>query len=195
MEKKPKEINEDIKEFARICAATIKKGGIVGMPSSAGLLMAAHFTQGPGFEKLLEFAKKLKEKIIIVTDKDEKLNYILHDIPSLAYSLIEHSEKPMIIEYDKPSLNIHKDLVGPSGTLPVMILSDELVSRTCNLGLKAVAAIIINTKNQEESLPVFSAILPDVEYMVDLPENKKPKLRTPSIISLTMSGEVKIIRK
>jgi hypothetical protein len=192
---KPKEVNEELKEIARISSATLKRGGLVAIPSTAGLLISANFIQGPGLNKLLEFAKKLNEKVIIVTDKDEKLNYILHDIPSLAYSLIEHSEKPMIIEYDQPSMNIDKGLVSPEGTIPVMILKDELVSRTCNLGLKAIAAIIINTRNQEESLPVFSTILPEVEYVIELPSNTKINSRTPSIISLGMSGDIKIIRK
>jgi hypothetical protein len=192
---KPKEVNEEIKEIARISSATLKRGGLVAIPSTAGLLISANFIQGPGLSKLLKFSKELNEKVVIVTDKDEKLNYILHDIPSLAYSLIEHSEKPMIIEYDRPSMNIDKGLISPEGTLPVMIIKDELVSRTCNLGLKALATIIINTKNQDESLPVFSTILPEVEYVIELPANTKINSRTPSIISLGMGGDIVIIRK
>lgn len=187
-------MNEEIKEIARKCSDTLKKGGIVLIPSSAGLLVTSNFIEGQGLQKLRSVSEKLNEEIVLVADRDEKLNYLLQDIPSLAYDLIEQSEKPVIIVYDRPSLNISKQLTGPGNTLPVMIIKDEVVSRTCNLGLKAIAAIIINNK-KKENLEAMSAILPEIDYVVNLPEGSVPRQNVPSKLELKMNGEIKIIRK
>jgi L-threonylcarbamoyladenylate synthase len=184
-------MSEEIKEIAKACSDALKKGGIAAIPSSAGELIASNFIESPGLDKLLDLAKNLEKDVILVTGHVEKLNYLLQDIPELAYDLIDHSEKPIIIFFDKPSFNISKKLLRADNMIPALVLRDETISRMCNLGLKAMAAILLTAEEKAK----LSGILPELDYVVTLPTGASPKVAQPSVVGLKMNGEVKIIRK
>jgi hypothetical protein len=180
--------NFDLREASAVSAERLKAGKIISLPTAAGNILAADFRNSASIEILSQIKAQADCELILLTDGTEKFNFILQDVPPLAYDIIEQSEEKMpVVVFDKPLAGLHKALLKENN-LPVLILPDALIKNICNRGVKVLAALIFNDESHQ-------GFLDKVDYIVTLPRAENPRPYKPSWISLKMNGEVKIIRK
>jgi L-threonylcarbamoyladenylate synthase len=177
----------DLKEISKIASDNLKAGKIILFNSSLGGIIAGDFKNNNAIERLLKLKKESTSELILLADDSNKLNFLLEDVPSIAYDILENQEQnKTVILFDAPLPSISSELLT-QGSLPVLILEDQLIKNICNRGIKALAALITNDSLEE--------LLHKVDYVVTLPHSSSLRIYKPTWISLKLNGEVKIIRK
>ncbi|MDQ3190488.1 MAG: Sua5/YciO/YrdC/YwlC family protein [Bacteroidota bacterium] len=179
------------------CIEILKKGGTVILQTSLGQIIATNAYDNKAVKKITEIKSQLNTESLIITDNESKLNMLLEDIPSLAYDLLENTNKPLIIKYDKPS-GFDADFLNEDRTLSIYISKDEIIRQITNRGIKALATVslTIASKSQQWLVPgIPETILQKADYIVNLQQENSPSFTSPTVISLKMNGEIKILQK
>lgn len=147
--------------------------------------------------KIYEIKNRPDSKsLIILVDSAARLQSLV-DVPTLAWDIMDLSEKPVTIIYDRPR-NLAKELIAEDNTIAIRLTKDML----CKKIIGRINAPLVSTSanlSGELSPQNFSEISQKIKDRVDLilPECKDfiPKFNASSIIKLSEDGRVKVIRE
>ncbi len=179
------------------CLNVLKKGGLILYPTDTVWGIGCDATNFEAVEKVFQLKKRIDNKSMICLVSDFKmLNQYIEEIPEVTYDIIKYALKPTTIIYDRP-LHIAENLIASDNSLAVRVVREgfsnklirklkrPIVSTSANLSGKA-------TPNNFQE--INKAILEGVDYVVNL-NRKNTTAKPSSIIKITTSGSVKIIRK
>jgi len=121
----------------------------------------------------------------------------MHEVPEIAFDLIEVSDRPLTIIYPG-ARNIAPNLIGSDGTLGIRV-TRELFSKTlCERARKPIVSTSANISG-EASPRFFSEISAEikksVDYIVHFRQEDKTETNPSQIIKLGVGGQIDIIRK
>lgn len=142
----------------------------------------------------LKQRQESKAMICLVAD-DRMLKRYVRQVPTAALDIIQIAEKPISIVYDEPQ-NLAGNLISSDNTIAIRIPDDEFcyqLLRKFNGAIVSTSANISGTPTPNSYKEISQEILKGVDYVVNLHRDKR-RLKSSSVIKLSNTGEVKILR-
>jgi len=186
--------SDDIKS----CLETLRQGGLIVYPTDTIWGIGCDATNDAAVEKIFKLKNRseLKNLITLVCD-EAMLNRCVQHVPAVAWDIIEYSEKPVTIIYEKIS-RISEKAIADDGTAAIRLVKDPF----CKMLIHKFGKPIISTSANLSNMPspaVFNdiedSILTGVDYVVKFRQQETAKHTPSSIIRILNNGEVKVIRK
>lgn len=193
---KKSRISEETLSEINAAISVLESGGLILYPTDTVWGIGCDATNEQAVKKIYELKKRADSKALIcLVANDAMLEKYVEQVPEVAYDIIDLSDKPVTIIYDKPQ-NIANNLVAQDDTLAIRIASDQFCQYLINKFKKPLVSTSANISG--EATPkhfgeITESILKGVDYAVALHRNKKNAAAS-SIIKLGNDATVKIIR-
>ena len=176
----------------------LRKGGVILYPTDTVWGIGCDATNDAAVEKIFKLKNRSESKNLITLVSDEAmLNRCVQHVPAVAWDIIEYSEKPVTIIYEKIS-RISEKAIADDGTAAIRLVKDPF----CKMLIHKFGKPIISTSANLSNMPspaVFNdiedSILTGVDYVVKFRQQETAKHTPSSIIRILNNGEVKVIRK
>lgn len=187
-------MNEDIKKAFDV----LVDGGLILYPTDTIWGIGCDATNEEAVRKVYELKKRTDSKaLIVMLDSSAKLDYYVENVPDIALDLIDLSDKPLTIIYDK-ARNVAPNLVAEDGSLGIRITNEKFSQALCQRFRKALVSTSANVSGEPAPAnfnEISEEIKNGVDYIVNYRQDDTTKSKASGIIKLGQSGEVKIIRE
>lgn len=148
-------------------------------------------------QKIYQIKNRSDAKSFVILVENAARLQELVDVPDLAWDIMDLSEKPVTIIYDRPR-NLPKELVAEDQTIAIRLTDDLL----CKKIISALNAPIVSTSANLSGAPtaehfegIPQKIKDEVDFVFPECESFTPKFTASSIIKLSADGQVKVIRE
>jgi L-threonylcarbamoyladenylate synthase len=188
------DFNEDIAN----CLQILKSGGTLLYPTDTIWGLGCDATNSKAIEKIFELKHRPENKsVIILVDGIQMLNRFVNEVPPVAWDIIDTSEKPITIIYDK-GVRLADNAIAADGTVAVRICSNPFCNKLIHRFGKPIvstSANISGAASPQNFSEIADEIKTRVDYVVKHRQHEKNKSTASSIIKIKANGEVTIIRK
>lgn len=187
-------MQDDIKKACEI----LKNGGIILYPTDTIWGIGCDATNEDAVRRVYEIKQRSDSKsMLVLMDNPSKLQQYISEVPSIAWDLIELTDKPLTIIYSEAK-NLAPNLLAEDGSIGIRI-TDELFSRElCKQFRKPIvstSANISGTPSPAIFQEISEEIKQSVDYIVSYRQKENKKAAPSSIIKLDKKGNIEIIRK
>ncbi|MBS5979201.1 L-threonylcarbamoyladenylate synthase [Dysgonomonas sp. Marseille-Q5470] len=187
-------MEEDIKKAFEVLVS----GGLILYPTDTIWGIGCDATNEEAVHRVYELKRRVDSKALItLLDNPIKLDYYIDEVPSLAWDLIELSEKPLTIIYDG-ARNVAPNLMAEDGSLAIRVTKEKFSQELCKRFRKALVSTSANISGEPAPAnfdDISEEIKLGVDYIVKYRQEDTSKSKASSIIKLGKTGEVKIIRE
>lgn len=187
-------MEEDIKKAFEVLVS----GGLILYPTDTIWGIGCDATNEEAVHRVYELKRRVDSKALItLLDNPIKLDYYINEVPSLAWDLIELSEKPLTIIYDG-ARNVAPNLMAEDGSLAIRVTKEKFSQELCRRFRKALVSTSANISGEPAPAnfdDISEEIKQGVDYIVKYRQDDTSKSKASSIIKLGKTGEVKIIRE
>lgn len=187
-------MEEDIKKAFEVLVS----GGLILYPTDTIWGIGCDATNEDAVRRVYELKRRVDSKALItLLDNPIKLDYYIDEVPSLAWDLIELSEKPLTIIYDG-ARNVAPNLMAEDGSLAIRVTKEKFSQELCKRFRKALVSTSANISGEPAPAnfdDISEEIKQGVDYIVKYRQEDTSKSKASSIIKLGKTGEVKIIRE
>lgn len=188
------EFKDDINKAIEI----LNKGGIILYPTDTIWGIGCDATNPVAVKKVYDLKQRVESKsMIILMDNDVRLNYYLEEVPSLAYDLIDLSDKPLTIIFDK-ARNLAPNLIAEDGSIGIRIPKEKFSHELCLRFKKPIVSTSANSSGEISPKcfqEISENIINGVDYVVTYRQDDFSTHKASSIIKLGINSEIKIIRE
>ena len=186
-------MEEEIKKVVEV----LNLGGTILYPTDTIWGIGCDATNPKAAEKVYKLKGRMPQKsLICLVDSIEKLMEYVGSLPEMAVDLIESMTDPLTIIYPGAK-NLAKNIVAEDRTIAIRIPRDEF----CIALLKAFGKPITSTSANVSGDPsplsfskISSDIISGVDYVVNLNKDRINRPKASTIIRISDSGEVQILR-
>ena len=134
--------------------------------------------------------------MLVLIDEMDKIERYVDDVPEMAYTLNEVSEKPITIIYDN-ARNLAKNLLGENDSVGIRVSREIFSKQLCAKFGKPIVSTSANISG-EAPAPTFNAISDEikqsVDYIVKYRQNDETEHAASSVIKLSAGNVIKILR-
>lgn len=187
-------MEEDIKKAFEVLVS----GGLILYPTDTIWGIGCDATNEEAVHRVYELKRRVDSKALItLLDNPIKLDYYIDEVPTIAWDLIELSEKPLTIIYDG-ARNVAPNLMAEDGSLAIRITKEKFSQELCKRFRKALVSTSANISGEPAPAnfdDISEEIKQGVDYIVKYRQDDTSKSKASSIIKLGKTGEVKIIRE
>ncbi|MDR2122905.1 MAG: threonylcarbamoyl-AMP synthase [Flavobacteriaceae bacterium] len=189
-------MNQEQEEIQK-AVEVLKKGGTILYPTDTIWGIGCDATNEEAIEKVFRLKQRPRSKNLIILVESERRLQDIVEVPSLAWDLIDMSEKPLTLIYDNPK-NLPKNLISEKNTIGIRLTRDnfckKLISKL-DKPLVSTSANISGEPSPENFSSISTKILEDIDYIINLHHGENKNYTASSIIRLSADGKVKIIRE
>ena len=175
----------------------LRKGGVILYPTDTVWGIGCDATNAEAISKVYQIKQRAESKALITLVSDlGMLERTVEGIPEVAYSLIEFSDRPLTIIYDK-AIGVAPNLPADDGSLAVRVAADTFCQALCRRLGRPIVSTSANISGQQtpKNFDEISTQIKDSVDYVCLSNRNSNSLGKPSgIIRLCANGEFKIIR-
>lgn len=189
-----KEQQNDIREAVEV----IKRGGIILYPTDTIWGIGCDANNAEAVARVYAIKQRVDSKALIcLIGSDASLPFYSTGIPDVAYDLIEFSEKPLTLILDG-ARNLAPNLLAEDGSVGLRVTKEEFSQTLCQRCKRALVSTSANISGAP-SPTCFAEISPEilaaVDYVCTSRRDEKPGAKPSSIIKLSATNEIKIIRE
>lgn len=185
---------EDIKEAVE----ALRRGEVILYPTDTVWGIGCDATNTEAVKKIYEIKRRADSKalILLVGDVNMLWRYV-DDVPEVAEQLIEVSDRPVTVIYDK-ARNLSPEVVASDGSVAIRVTSEAYSKELCRRLGRPIVSTSANISG-EPTAATFADINDKIKKSVDYiaeygRDNLTPAL--PSIIiKISSDSSFKIIRK
>ena len=176
----------------------LEKGGTILYPTDTVWGIGCDATNSAAVDKVFKIKRRKKNKslIILVSDTDMLQEYV-KNIPDIAWDLINNLEEPTTIIYPEAK-NIARNVVETDKSIAIRIVKDEFCIQLITLFGRPIVSTSANISKEPTPLmfsKISEKIIQEVDYVVNIDQDKIKQLKTSTIIKLNKGGDYTIIRK
>ena len=177
---------------------TLKNGGLILYPTDTIWGIGCDATNPEAVEKVFALKGRDKSKsMIVLLHSDNQLAGYVHDVPEIAYELIEATDRPLTIVYAK-SKNLPENVVGDDGSIGIRIVAHPFCQQLLQRFRKPIVSTSANLSGILSATSfdeISEEIKAGVDYIVKFGQHDKSE-GTPSVIMrLDPSGKFEFLRK
>lgn len=175
----------------------LRRGGIILYPTDTVWGIGCDATNPDAVKRIYELKRRTDSKaMIVLVDSPAMLERHVEEMPDVAWQLIEVAVNPTTIVYDR-GIGIAPGLLAPDGSVGIRVTSEEFSAMLCR-GLRrplvSTSANISGSPTPQFFKDIDSEIVNGVDYVVTYRRDDNTPHRPSSVIKLSNSGEVKILR-
>ncbi|WP_369674678.1 L-threonylcarbamoyladenylate synthase [Nonlabens dokdonensis] len=185
------------REAINLAVTALKKGDTILYPTDTVYGLGCDASNYEAVQKIYDIKGADKKKsLIVLVDSFQMLEYIVEDVPEMAWEVLKVNKKPLTIIYDRPK-NVAENVIAEDDSIAVRVTNDPL----CRSIIKKLRKPIVSTSANfhGEETPIHFADISEelqskVDHVMDLPlvhKNIKPS----SIMKISNNGIIKIIRE
>jgi len=186
-------MKEEIKKAIKV----MSEGGVILYPTDTIWGIGCDATNEKAVAKVYQIKKRIDSKALIcLVDNEVKIDYYVDTPPEIAFDLIEASQKPMTVIYDK-GRNLAPNLLAEDGSIAIRVTHEEVSQQLCRQFRKAIVSTSANVSGEPSPLcynDVSEEIRQGVDYILPLRQDEAPGSKPSSIVKLGAGGVVKVIR-
>ena len=186
-------MEEDLKTAIEI----LKKGGVILYPTDTIWGIGCDATNSEAVKRVYEIKKRADNKaMLVLLDNENNLSKYVTDVPEMAYTLMEISEKPVTIIYEG-AYNLAPELMDEDNSVGIRISQELFSKELCKRFRKPIVSTSANVSG-EPSASTFKGISKEikesVDYIVKYRQDDNEKHIASSVIKLSKDGTIKILR-
>lgn len=189
-----KEQLQDIAEAVRV----LKSGGLILYPTDTIWGIGCDASNPEAVARVYALKQRIDSKALIcLLGSDANLNLYVKDVPEVAYDLIELSTKPLTIIYDG-ARNLAPNLLADDGSVGIRVTKEEFsqtLCMRCKCALVSTSANISGQPSPASFRDIAPEVIAGVDYVCTSRRDEKPQAQPSSIIKLSATNEIKIIRE
>lgn len=189
---------EDWRADIREAVTVMRRGGVIAYPTDTIWGLGCDATNKAAVQRIFEVKQRKEgQAMIVLIDSPAKLQGLVKNIPEVAWSLIELSEKPLTIVFDD-GRNVVPDILGTDGSLGIRVTKEAFSKELCFRMGRAVVSTSANMSGRPAPKcfeDIEPEILNSVDYVCFAQRDKRPDATASSILKLGKDGEVKVIRQ
>ena len=189
-------LSEQLKEEIRKTQEVLKNGGVILYPTDTIWGLGCDATNEKAVQRIFEIKKRANSQAMLVLLEDAGKIASYADVPDIALSIIEVTDKPTTIIYPNAK-RLAPSLIAEDKTIGIRITNEIFTSSLLHRFNRPLVSTSANISG-EKTPSFFKEIKDDIKNAVDYIVNYRQKdfesSSASSIIKLSMSGEVKIIR-
>ena len=175
----------------------LKSGGVILYPTDTIWGIGCDATNVKAINKIFEIKKREKTKSVIILVENEKRLQDLVDVPEMAWEIIDLSEKPVTIVYEK-ARNLPKELLAEDGSIGIRLVKDDFCRKLISKLNKPLVSTSANFSGDKSPMK-FSDINPEIIDLVDftVEENREKvsEYSGSSVIKVWNDGRIKVLRE
>ena len=187
-----------IADEAKKCIEVMRKGGVILYPTDTVWGLGCDATNVEAVKRLYEIKKRADNKaMLLLVDSADRICRYTGSVPSIAWDLIEMSDKPLTIIYDD-ARNIAPNLVAEDGSVGIRVTNEQFSQRLCQQFRKALVSTSANISGQPSPTcfaEISEEIKQAVDYVVDYRREEAGGSKPSSIVKLEKGGVITVIRK
>ncbi len=178
--------------------ATLREGGLILYPTDTVWGIGCDATNEEAVQKVFTLKQRSDAKsLLLLVENAGRLPSYIEEMPDLAWDLIEMSEKPLSIIYDKAK-NLAPSVIAEDGSVGIRVCEEPFVKALLQQFKKPIVSTSANISGQPTPA-IFAEISEEiksgVEYCVQYRQEDTQSVKSSSILKLGNSGEIKIIRE
>lgn len=174
----------------------LKNGGTILYPTDTIWGIGCDATNAEAIQKIFEIKKRESSKSVIILVESEKRLQDLVDVPEMAWEIIDLSEKPITIVYEKPR-NLPKELLAEDGSIGIRLVKNDFCKKLISKLNKPLVSTSANLSGQKSPMK-FSDISPEilnsVDYAVEEKRDAVSKYSGSSVIKIWSDNRIKVLR-
>jgi len=187
-------MHDDIKKALEV----LQKGGVILYPTDTIWGIGCDATNAEAVKRVYEIKKRADSKsMLVLMENVNLLERYMQEVPEIAYSLIEVTDKPMTIIYPAAK-NLASNLLAEDGSVGIRITGERFTQQLIQRFRKPIVSTSANISG-EPSPATFAEISDEikgaVDYVVEYRQDDIAPAKPSSIIKLGVGGEIKIIRE
>lgn len=190
----PVNIEDDIRQ----AYAALSQGGVILYPTDTVWGIGCDATRSDAVRRVFDIKRRADSKALItLVDSTSRLERYVDNVPDVALDIIELSNRPVTIVYDR-GRNLAPELLADDGSVGIRVTTEDFSRRLCRAYRKPIVSTSANISGRPAPA-TFDAIAPEIKDAVDYIAVTRRDDTTPhspsAVIRLSDDGMVKIIRK
>lgn len=176
----------------------LNNGGTILYPTDTIWGIGCDATNSRAVEKVYRLKQRVESKsLIVLLDEIEKLPVYVSKVPEIAADLIQSYDKPLTIIFPNAK-NLAKNVIAPDKSIAIRIVKEPF----CRAMIKSLNKPIVSTSANISNAPtaltfskISKGISDNVDYVVNLFQDKFNQTKPSTIIKITEDGDYVIIRE
>lgn len=186
-------MEEDIKKAIEI----LRKGGVILYPTDTIWGIGCDATNKDAVARIYEIKKRADNKaMLVLTDSMTSIERYVDEVPEMAFSLNDLSEKPITIIYDH-AINVAPNLLGDNNSLGMRVSREKFSNELCKRFRKPIVSTSANISGEPTAhyfKEISENIKSQVDYVVQYRQNDVEPHEASSVIMLSADGTIKVLR-
>lgn len=186
------------KEYLEEVVELLRKGGIILYPTDTVWGIGCDSTNDEAIAKIYALKEREEEKsMLVIMDSLDRVSLFFDNPPTVAWELLEMSDKPLTLILDKPK-GVSTKLISSDGSLAMRIADHDFckaVIRKLGKPLVSTSANISGEPSPLKFSQISEKIKSGVDMVIDTKYEGTQSRKPSSIIKLTEDLRVTIIRE
>jgi L-threonylcarbamoyladenylate synthase len=188
----------DYNEDLNLALIALRKGGVILYPTDTIWGLGCDATNADAVEKIFRIKGRAESKsLIILVNGFTMLERYVRNIPDVAVSILDVSDKPITIVYPE-GRNLAPGVCNEDGTVGIRICNDEFCNELITQFRKPVISTSANSSDSPSPLDfseIEEGIIRSADYVVKYRQSDTIKKTPSSVIKVENNGVIKIIRQ
>ncbi len=176
---------------------TLTNGGTILYPTDTIWGIGCDATNPEAIDKIFNIKKREKTKSMIILVESEKRLQDLVDVPEMAWEIIDLSEKPVTIVYEKPR-HLPKEILAEDGSIGIRLVKNDFCRKLISRLNKPLVSTSANLSGQKSPLKfddISDEIKKAVDYIVEEQHESISPYAGSSVIKIWNDGRIKVLRE
>ena len=185
-----------MKEKIHKAVEIMKEGGIILYPTDTIWGIGCDATNKEAINKIYKLKKRVETQSMLVLVENERMLQNIVEVSSLAWDLIDLSEKPTTIIYDEPK-NVASNIIAKDNTLGVRMIEPIFLKQLIGKlkgPIVSTSANVSGSASPQNFDDISKEIKNGVDYILDIKVDNKSS-KSSCIMKLTKDSKITIIRK
>lgn len=189
--------DQKLREEVKRAAAVVRRGGVILYPTDTVWGIGCDATNAEAVAKVYAIKRRADNKAMIamVATVDDAAFYV-EDFPEVAEQLIEYSEKPITIVYDK-GIRLAPNLLGEDGSVGIRVTTEAFSNALCRALRKPLVSTSANISGEPSPAvypEISKEIIDAVDYVVDYRRDDLSRSKPSTVMRLGSGGLFKTLR-
>ncbi|MDL1913630.1 MAG: threonylcarbamoyl-AMP synthase [Bergeyella sp.] len=175
----------------------LKNGGTILYPTDTIWGIGCDAMNPDAVKKVFKIKNRAESQSFIILVDTEKRLQDLVDVPEMAWVIMDLSEKPVTIVYEKSEI-LPKELLARDGSIGIRLTKNELCKKLISKLDRPIVSTSANFSG-EKSPRIFSDINPEiiksVDYCIEEDEESPLSYTASSVIRVGSRNQIKVIRE
>ncbi|MEE4196593.1 MAG: L-threonylcarbamoyladenylate synthase [Bacteroidales bacterium] len=187
-------MNHEIKKALEV----LQNGGVILYPTDTLWGIGCDATHEQAVERIYRIKQRKEQQgMLVLLDQAGKIPSYVHEMPEIAWDLIELTGNPLTIIYPQGK-NLAQKLMAADGSIGIRITHDPFTRKLIERFKKPIVSTSANISGEKPpgNFTEINPKIPDlVDYVVQWRQDDYSRRSPSGIIKLGASGEIKVIRE